>query len=197
MPPRRWYDLMYVFAPPWEPGIRDELRTLVRSGRLTPETLPPGRAVDLGSGIGANSIFLADEGFEVTGIDFSKVAVRRAELAAKGKPARRIRFVRGDVTADSIPGVTVQFDLAIDTGTLGRLRGRHRDRMAATVKRLVRPGGVFVLWCRYGDAIGQPNPSRGLIVGEERKLFADTFDIERLPEPPPGSGGGVFLMTRR
>ena len=188
---------MYVFAPPWEPGVREELRDLVRSGRITPDTLSPGRAVDLGCGVGANSIFLADEGFEATGVDFSKVAVRRAELAAKGRPGRRIRFVRADLTTNPIPGVPGQFDLAIDTGTLGRLRGARRTALSVNVKHLLRPGGVFLLWCRYGDAIGQPNPSRGLTVGEERQLFADVFNVERLPVPIPGSGRAVFLMTRR
>ena len=44
--------------------------------------LPPGRAVDLGCGTGANAVFLAQHGFDVTGIDFAPAALAKA--SAKG-----------------------------------------------------------------------------------------------------------------
>jgi SAM-dependent methyltransferase len=48
--------------------------------------LPPGRAIDLGTGEGRNAIWLAERGFTVTAVDFSKVGLARAAglAAARG-----------------------------------------------------------------------------------------------------------------
>jgi 2-polyprenyl-3-methyl-5-hydroxy-6-metoxy-1,4-benzoquinol methylase len=46
--------------------------------------IPAGaRVLDLGMGEGRNAVFLARKGFNVTGIDISSVAVRKAQLLAK------------------------------------------------------------------------------------------------------------------
>jgi len=85
----RWaYDLMYRFGAPWEGADRVELRRLVQDGRCAPATLrrpgaPAARAIDLGCGAGGVALELADAGFEVTGVDFSPVALRKAREAAE------------------------------------------------------------------------------------------------------------------
>ncbi|MBP2413863.1 SAM-dependent methyltransferase [Arthrobacter stackebrandtii] len=40
--------------------------------------MPPGRALDVGCGEGADSMWLARQGWQVTAVDFSNVALRRA-----------------------------------------------------------------------------------------------------------------------
>ena len=87
---RTAYDLMYRFGAPWEGADRVELRALVRNGRCSPETLrrpgqPLARAIDLGCGAGGVSIELAQAGFEVTGVDFSRIALRKASRAARAQ----------------------------------------------------------------------------------------------------------------
>jgi cyclopropane fatty-acyl-phospholipid synthase-like methyltransferase len=197
---------MYRFGAPWEIGPREELVGLVDSGVLTPEALPPGRALDLGCGSGANSVFLAERGFEAIGVDFSRTALEKARrLAGERGVAGRARFVEGDLTATSIPGVEGPFDLLVDYGTLDDLRGDKRRAMAATAKRLARPGGKFLLWCFYAaredlPLISLSGPSRlssAISPGEESALFADAFDIERQPKPESGSRAACFLMTRK
>jgi len=192
VPGPRAYDFLYRIGAPWEGPPRSELVELVRSGRLTPAALPPGRAVDLGCGTGANAIFLADHGFEVTGVDFSKIALQKARILARSKRDRQIRFVQGDLTAASIPSVEGPFDLLVDYGTLDDLKGERRRAMAATVKRLARPGGLPLISFRR-----QSRLSGGLDPGEEQALFGDAFHVERLAKPEPGSGSACFLMTRR
>ncbi len=47
--------------------------------------LAPGRALDLGTGEGRNAIWLAERGWEVTGVDFSAVAIRKARALAESR----------------------------------------------------------------------------------------------------------------
>ena len=200
------YDTLYRFGAPWEGPAREELVHLVRSGRLTPDTHPPGRAIDLGCGSGSNAIFLADHGFDVVGVDFSPVALQKAKITATGKPGRRIRFIRADLTAPEIPDLPGPFDLLVDYGTLDDLKGAKREAMARTITRLARPGAAFLLWCFYGNPAALPRlslkgvsrPWAGLKHNEEQALFANAFTIETLAKPEPRQHGhACFLMTRR
>ncbi len=45
--------------------------------------LPPGRAVDLACGEGRNAIWLAQQGWRVTGVDFSPVGLAKAQRLAE------------------------------------------------------------------------------------------------------------------
>ena len=206
MPPSWFYDLMYRRRAPWEMGPRSELVELVRSGRLTPERLAPGRAVDLGCGAGANAIFLAQAGFDVVGVDFSSVALRKARRAAVAAGvSERIRLVRADLTDPTLAGVDGPFDLLVDYGTLDDLGSTDRSAMAANMIRLARPGSVLVLWAFYAARHDLPRfslsgPSRMVAVlepDEEVRLFGRAYDIERLAEPRPEQFAAAFVMTRR
>jgi ubiquinone/menaquinone biosynthesis C-methylase UbiE len=211
MPGRLSYDLMYLFGPAWEIGPRAELVELVESGRLTPDALPPGRAADLGCGTGANALFLAEHGFDVTGIDYSPTALAKARRRAESSPAgESVRWIRGDLTAQEMPGAEGPFDLLVSYGTLEDLWHVDRSLVARTAKRLCRPGGNFLLWCFSSAPRDLPRfslrgPSRmfplALHPGEETELFGDTFDIEPIPvlapRPAPHTGAACFLMARR
>jgi SAM-dependent methyltransferase len=206
MPPVWFYDLMYRWRGPWEMGPRSELVALVESGRVTPELLAPGRAVDLGCGAGENAVFLARAGFDVVAIDFSPVALRKAQRAAlTAGVSERLRLVRADLTAASLPGIEGPFDLLVDYGTLDDLAPTERRAMAATIIRLARPGSIFVLYAFRAARADLPRfsltgPSRLVRVlepGEEVELFGNAFEIERLPEPRPDHRTAAFVMTRR
>ena len=119
--------------------------------------------------------------------------------------SERVRLVRGDLTAPSLPGVEGPFDLLVDYGTLDDLAPTDRRAMAATIIRLARPGSIFVLYAFYAARADLPRfsltgPSRLVPVlepGEEVELFGDAFEIERLPEPRPEHLTAAFVMTRR
>ena len=202
---RRFYDLIYRFGAPWEGGPREEMVQLVRDGTLTPGALGGGRAIDLGCGSGANAIFLAGHGFEVTGVDFSPVALRKARRAASSL-SRPPTFAQADLTAEDSGSLGGPFDLLVDYGTLDDLKGGRRVAMVRTICRISRPGSVFLLWSFYGERSALPRfsftgPSRpvaGLAHGEEEELFGDAFTIEELSKPEPQTHGyACFLMRRR
>jgi len=62
------------------------------------DAAPRGRALDLACGEGRNAIWLAERGWDVTGVDWSHVAVERARKLAAERGAD-VRFVAHDVTA--------------------------------------------------------------------------------------------------
>ena len=199
----RSYDLAYRLWAPWDAvGVREDLVALLDSGRADPTT--HRRAIDLGCGTGANVVHLAGRGHVAWGVDFSRVAIRKArERAEAARVADRCTFVEGDLTAEAIPGVDGPFDLLVDFSTLDDLDDRGRRAMAATVKRLSRAGSLFLFYCFFGNPTDLPRfsltgPSRMTPVirpGEETELFGDAFDIE--PYSRPSATTACFLMTRR
>ena len=78
------------------------------------ERLPIGRAVDLACGEGRNALWLARMGWKALGLDFSAVAIERAQaLTEKERPstAARLTWQVADVTTTPIkPGA---YDLAL------------------------------------------------------------------------------------
>lgn len=191
------YNLGYrFFRMPWELGPRPELVELVRDGRLG-----PGRAVDLGCGTGANAIFLAQHGFEVTGIDFAPAALVKARAAAS-EAGVSVRLVQDDLTAlRQDPGT---FDLLVDYGTLDDLSPARRDRYLDNVVPLAAPGAWFLLWCfewqprRWDRWVG----FLPMAPGEVEHRFGKWFTIERIaatPTPDPRRfipGNATYLMAR-
>jgi SAM-dependent methyltransferase len=74
--------------------------------------LPVGQALDLACGEGRNALWLARQGWQVTGVDFSQVALDRAQALLDGGPpvAHPVRWVRADLLGYQPPG---EFDLVV------------------------------------------------------------------------------------
>lgn len=151
------YDWMYRRGALWESGPRPALVQLCESGRLTPGNLPPGRAIDLGCGSGADSVYLTQKGFTVTGVDFSEVAIGKARAAAEsaGLP-RAPSFHVADLLTLPNPDIGEEFDLLFDGGSLDDFPPAVRPRAAAVVTELARPGAVLVMSCFYADVAELP-----------------------------------------
>ena len=177
------YNLMYRTYAPWDSvGVRQDLLNLLGSGEVTPQSHP--RVVDLGCGTGANVVHLAALGFESHGVDFSKVAIRKARNRAIAADVGA-NFVIGDLTDEAIPGLDGPFDLLLDFGTLDDLRGESRLAMARTVTRLSRAGSIFLEVCFFEATEDLPRFSfKGtsrfshIAPGELDTLFGHEWDIE-------------------
>lgn len=106
--------------------------------------LSPGKVLDLGSGNGRNSIYLAQLGWNVIGVEFSIVAVELAERnAVEAGVGDRARFSDQSV-ADRLDYPDASFDLIIDMMVMHCLSSDERVKTLSEVKRLLRPGGYFV-----------------------------------------------------
>jgi SAM-dependent methyltransferase len=72
-------------------------------------TLKPGSALDLGAGEGRNAIWLAERGWDVTAVDFSKVGLAKAEEVASRRNVK-VHWAVADLTRFE-PGAV--FDLVL------------------------------------------------------------------------------------
>jgi ubiquinone/menaquinone biosynthesis C-methylase UbiE len=106
--------------------------------------------IDLGCGEGHNAIHFAQLGFRVTGVDISQRAIDTAAHLAKEK-GLQINFCAADVL-ELAEFADDSFDLATDIGCLHMLvREEHRRRYLESVRRVLRPGGVFFLFNRVSS----------------------------------------------
>jgi len=62
--------------------------------------LPPGRALDLAAGAGRHTIWLAQRGWRVTAVDFSRVGLDRGRRlsAVRGVPGPQVDWVQADLS---------------------------------------------------------------------------------------------------
>jgi cyclopropane fatty-acyl-phospholipid synthase-like methyltransferase len=184
------FDLKYLLGQkPWDTGVTPpEVREMIES-----MALKPGRALDLGCGTGTNCIYLARHGWEVVGVDFSAIAIWRARLKAR-RAGVACQFYHADVTDLSF--LTGLFDLALDIGCLHSVPRAGWQRYGAGLTRLVRPGGLYLLYAFTGHP--DRSTSRGVTPAEVRHLFAPAFDVERQEggDDPTGPRSTWYWLRR-
>jgi len=102
--------------------------------------LAPGRALDLACGEGRNAVWLAERGWEVTGVDFSDVALVKAAQLATSRGVE-VEWVVADVLDhDPVAGA---FDLVVVLYL--QLPREAMLRAIRGAARAVAPGGTLVV----------------------------------------------------
>lgn len=140
--------------------------------------LPPGTLLDLGCGQGRNAVWLATEGFAVTGLDLSPIAIEQAKaLAAE-------------------VGVDVAFDVADVATWMPEERSwdyvvlsyfqvlpADRERIHATATGALAPGGTVVVVGHHLEnlesGIGGPQYPEVLLTEEMLREDFAVLEIER------------------
>jgi SAM-dependent methyltransferase len=106
--------------------------------------LGPGAALDLGCGTGDSSIYLAKNGWRVTGVDFVARAVDKARAKAEANKVA-VNFVRADVTRLSSEGIGSTFGLIVDNGCLHGMSADDRDAYVREVTAVAAPDARLLL----------------------------------------------------
>ncbi|GAA0797687.1 methyltransferase domain-containing protein [Spirilliplanes yamanashiensis] len=100
--------------------------------------LPPGAALDVGCGEGADAIWLAGHGWKVTAVDFSAVALARAAEHAGDAP---IEWVQADLRRWEPPARAYQ----LVSAQFMHLPGDDRRALFARLAEAVAPGGTLLI----------------------------------------------------
>jgi len=102
--------------------------------------LAPGRALDVGCGEGADTVWLAGHGWDVTALDVSQVALDRATRHARDAKVE-VRLMRSDLVGAPIqPGT---FDLV--SAMYPALRRTPTNEAERVLIAAVAPGGVLLV----------------------------------------------------
>jgi len=161
---QRWGSVWEGRAP--EQAVRDLAARLKAEGRR--------RVHDLGCGPGRHLLFLAAEGFEASGSDFSPAAVDtcRRRLAEAGLSAP---VTLADMTAlpaeDGSLDAVVAWDVVYH-GTLDTIR-----RTVERVRRKLAPGGYFLVTFNPVEHDGCRQAREAAARGEAEELEPDTFVV--------------------
>ncbi|RHW35728.1 class I SAM-dependent methyltransferase [Neobacillus notoginsengisoli] len=127
----------------WEQKHQDRLTTMAepmpneRLKYLAP-SLNGGTALDLACGLGGNSLFLAEGGYEVQAVDLSETAVKYVGEQAERRGLKVYPSVRDLTELKSLPFAKESFDLVVITYYLDR-------RLFPYVKSLLKDGGCFFM----------------------------------------------------
>jgi len=138
--------------------------------------LAPGTALDAGCGEGADAIWLAGQGWQVTAVDLSSVALERAaaNAAAAGEQvAGRIDWQHADITGWD-PG-RERFDLV--TSQYLHLPPGQREPLFQRLAAAVRPGGSLLIAAHHPSdlhtTIRRPKRPELYFTGDEIAALLD------------------------
>lgn len=163
--------------------------------------LTPGMALDVACGEGRNGIWLAEQGWRVTAIDFSDVAIRKASQIARRRGVN-VQWIIGDVA--SYPLSARAFDLVavlyLHTGAA------ERAQWLRNVIGAVKPSGTFVYIghdpSNIEQGVGGPQDPDLLPDIEEMRaaLVGFRLQVARVVERPvdgePGHGQQLTGVAR-
>jgi SAM-dependent methyltransferase len=136
MPHPSWNESYASGEPlPWDTGAPDPM--LIEM--IESHAIAPARTLEVGCGTGTNAIYLAEQGFEVVGVDISPLAVESARANARGP----CRFETVDFMNEAPPGGPFHF--VFDRGCFHIFEEDHeRARFAQNVSALLVDGGVWL-----------------------------------------------------
>jgi len=162
----------------------DALVELVQSGKVQ-----PCKAIDFGCGAGNYAIYLAEQGFEVSGVDSSPAAIKIAAENAEKKGVR-CRFIVADLLGD-LHEVKETFDFGYDWEFLHHIFPEDREKYIKNVYNVLKPGALYFSVCfseedpQFGDSGKFRKTKLGTTLyfsseSEIRDLLSPYFAIQEL-----------------
>lgn len=171
---RDWNENYRTGELPWDTGHpSSELQRVVAQ-----HSIAPCRALDIGCGTGSNSVWLAEQGYDVTGVDLAPLAVERAQVRARAAGASA-QFVVGNVL--DLPDLGAPFSFFFDRGCYHAVRRGAPGQYAPAVARQLAAGARGLILAGNAREPNDPGPP---VVTEEqlRDELGTAFEILDLHE---------------
>jgi 2-polyprenyl-3-methyl-5-hydroxy-6-metoxy-1,4-benzoquinol methylase len=151
--------------------------------------LPKGKVLDLAMGEGRNGVFLATQGYQVTGLDISEIGLQKAQQLAK-ELGTQINTEVVDLETYQLPANT--YDVIVCTYYL------QRDLFPQMIQAL-KPGGVVVVETYTLDHLKyQSNFPRQFLLGRNELLQHFTeFTLLRYQLVDNGQAAYASLLAKK
>jgi SAM-dependent methyltransferase len=148
--------------------------------------LDPGEALDLACGEGRNSVWLAEQGWRVTAVDWSRVALDKGRHLASDRRVV-VDFVEADLDSWSAPEASADLVAVVYL----QVPAADRERVWRMAAEAVRPGGRLVVIghdsANLTEGVGGPQDPRVLYTtADVVAAVSDGLSIdraERVPRP--------------
>lgn len=154
----------------------EDFARLAVDGRIS-----PCKAITLGCGEGRETIYLAKQGFDVLGLDFSPTAIKKARRRARDAGIE-IPFIVDDLT--NLSHTLGTFDLVMDFGALNDMSQEDRELYMSNVLPMTDHGSNYVMFCF----------DRMLTHAEVMRRFEDFFQIEVIDQSPSRIFPGTLTL---
>jgi len=107
--------------------------------------------LDLGSGAGRNSLYFAELGAHVTGLEISKTAIGIAKQYAI-ESGLDVHFIKQNI-GEKFPMEDGSVDIALDVTSSNSLDEKEREVYLSETQRVMKTGGYFFVkaLCKDGD----------------------------------------------
>ena len=164
-------------------------------------SLAPGRALDLGCGEGRNAVWLAEQGWKVTAVDFSDVGVEKGRAMAANRGVE-VDWVVEDLNTYQPEAGT--FDLVIDFYI--HLAPDQRRALTAKGAAALAPGGTLLIVGHHVDNLegGYGGPQDPALLHHPEMVSSDLEDlaivkaerVERVVDTDEGSFVALDSLVR-
>ncbi len=173
---------------PWDGHpLAKSLRQLIEGdGALQP--LTPGTALDVGCGTGDTSIYLAQHGWQVTGVDFVPKAIEKARAKARTAGVT-VEFRQADATRLADEGVGGGFGLIVDNGCL---HGMSDGDRASYVREITAVAAADTRLLLVEFTPGTTRMVPGIGQAEIQRRFTPDWTLLTTGDEPGMSGDGRF-----
>lgn len=129
------------------------------------------KILDLACGTGRHTVFLAQKGFHVTGIDDSKTALQITRKQLEKKRVKNVRVCFGRI--QQIPFNKESFDAVVCTRAIYHGTSKQIQKALAEVYRVLQPKGLFVF-----NVLTTNHPDFGKGKRIEKNTFVHVHDSE-------------------
>ena len=150
-----------------------------------PEWLSTGKLICFGAGGGHDSNFFAQNGFDVTAVDFAPTAI--AGIEEYSQKTSGLKALKADILniPDEYSGT---FDYVLEHTCYCAIPVQNREKYVQSAKKVLKPGGIlFGLFYRFDppDEKGPPFPTSE---EEVKNLFSKDFEILTWETPDNSHG---------